>query len=105
MAPAKVAGTVDSENPWELGGGKGTNREISMRGFEESKSLSKILKPSPSVAARRCEGSHIFVKGACGALVGTFSHQILGVKIRKLIGFGPLHFDPRGQKLSVCTFA
>ena len=75
MGPQEVAGTVNSENPWELGGGKGTNREISMRGFEESKSLSKIPKLSSSVAARRCEGTPIFAKifaeGACGARVGT----------------------------------
>ena len=41
------------------------------------------------------------LKGACGALVGTFHTNFRGVKIRKLIGFGPLHFDPRGKKISV----
>ena len=69
-----------------------------MRGFEESNSLSKIPKVSSSVAARRCEWTPIFAEGACGARVGTFSDKIFGVKIRKLIGFGPLHFDPRRQK-------
>ena len=56
-----------------------------MRGFEDTAWFPKTLKPSSSVAARRCEGAPIFAKGACGALVGTFSHQILGVKIRKLL--------------------
>ena len=98
MGPREVAGTVNSENPWELGGGKGTNREISVRGFEESKSLSKIPKPSSLVAARRCEGAPIFAKGIYGALVGTFHINFWGVKIRKLIGFGPLHFGP-GDKM------
>ena len=45
------------------------------------------------------------LKGACGALVGTFHTNFRGVKIRKLIGFGPLHFDPRGKNLSVGMFA
>ena len=105
MGPQEVAGTVNSENPWELGGGKGTNREISMRGFEDTARFPKTLNPSPSVAARRLMGTPIFARGACGALVGTFSHNFGGVKVRNLIGFGPLHFDPRGQKLSVCMFA
>ena len=98
MGPREVARTVHSEKPWELGGGKGTNRQISMRGFEDTTLFPKTPKPSPSVAARRCEGAPIFAKGACGALVGTFSHQILGVKIRKLLGFSPLYFDPPSQK-------
>ena len=53
--------------------------------------------------ARRLMGTPIFARprGACGALVGTFSHNFGGVKIKKLIGFGPLHFDPRGQIISL----
>ena len=68
MGPQKVAGTLHSETPLELGAGKGTIREISMRGFEESRSRPKIPKPSPSVAATRLERVPIFSKGACGAL-------------------------------------
>ena len=55
MGPQKVAGTLHSETPLELGAGKGTIREISMRGFEDCKWLPKIVKPSPAVAARRLE--------------------------------------------------
>ena len=54
MGPREVAGTVSSENPWELGGGKGTNREISVRGFEDTTLFSKTPKASSSVAARWC---------------------------------------------------
>ena len=50
MGPREVAGTVHSENPWELGVGKGTNRQISLRGFEECKWLPKNVKLSASVA-------------------------------------------------------
>ena len=56
MGPQKVAGTLHSETPYlESGAGKVTIREISMRGFEESRSRPKIPKPSPSVAATRLE--------------------------------------------------
>ena len=44
MGPREVAGTLHSENPWELGGGKGTNRQISLRGFEECEWLPKNVK-------------------------------------------------------------
>ena len=60
MGPREVAGTVHSENPWELGGGKGTNRQISLRGFEECKWLPKNVKLSASVATRRLERAPIF---------------------------------------------
>ena len=55
VGPQKVAGTLHSETPLELGAGKGTIREISMRGFEDCKWLPKIVKPSPAEAARRLE--------------------------------------------------
>ena len=42
----------------------------------------------------------IFAKGACGAL----KRHFWGVKIRKLLGFGPLQFDPPGQMLPVRRF-
>ena len=35
MGPQKVAGTLHSETPLELGAGKGTIREISMRGSKD----------------------------------------------------------------------
>ena len=104
VGPREVAGTVSSENPWELGGGKGTNREISVRGFEDTACFLKTLRPSSSVAGRRCEGAPVFAKGACGALVGPLHTNFGGVKIRKLIGFGPLHFGPGDKMRSVCTF-
>ena len=60
MGPKKVDATVHSENPWELGGGKGTNREISMSGFEDTTKFPKTAKPSSSVAARRLNRVPIF---------------------------------------------
>ena len=107
VGPKEVAGTVGSEKPWELGGGKGTNRQISMRGFEDCKWLPKTLKPSPSVADSRCEGAPIFanLKAPTAPVWGRFHTKLWVCEIRKLLGFGPFHFDPWGQKLSVCTFA
>ena len=43
-----------------VGARKGTIREISMRGFEESRSLPKIPNASLPVAARRLERVPIF---------------------------------------------
>ena len=60
MGPWEVARTVHSKKPWELGGGKGTNRQISMREFEECKWLPKNVKLSASVATRRLERAPIF---------------------------------------------
>ena len=58
--PQEVAGTLHSETPWVLGGGKGTNRQISIRGFEDPTWFPKTPKPSLSVAARRLEMVPIF---------------------------------------------
>ena len=59
--PQKVAGTLHSETPWALlRVGKDNIREISMRGFEDCKWLPKIVKLSPSVAAKRHERALIF---------------------------------------------
>ena len=66
-SPGRSPGGVHSETPCVLGGGKGTNRQISMRGFEDTTWFPKTLKPSSSVAARRLERVSIFAKGASGA--------------------------------------
>ena len=67
VGPQKVAGTLHSETPLALVGGKGAIREISMRGLEATAWFSKALTPSPSVVDRRLEGQPIFAKSACGA--------------------------------------
>ena len=55
------------------------------------------------MAARRFEEPAIFAKGAYGALATHFHTQFFAVKIGKLLGFGPLHFEVPPNFISVYT--
>ena len=52
MGPQKVAGTLHSETPLELGAEKGTIREISMRGFDDLYGVQKPRGVEISVITR-----------------------------------------------------